>query len=200
MRWKGVLYDLVMAPLERLGLARRRHAFLAALESPVLELGAGTGLNLPRYSSSPAVIAIDPQLSMLEKARGRRRAGQCLVCARAEALPFPDATFPAVVGSFVFCTVQDPVHGLAEARRVLTPEGELRLFEHVRWDRHPWLARLQDVLTPAWRIAADGCHLNRDIGGLLEQAGFRVTERREDADGLVVEFSARRTRWPGAPV
>jgi ubiquinone/menaquinone biosynthesis C-methylase UbiE len=193
LRWKGVVYDLVMAPLERLGLARRRGAFLAGLEGPVLELGAGTGLNLPRYSSSAAVIAIDPQLSMLEKAKGRRRAGQCLVCARAEALPFPEAVFPAVAGSFVFCTVQDPLRGLAEARRVLAPEGELRLLEHVRWDRHPRLARLQDFLTPTWRIAADGCHLNRDIGALLERAGFRITRRRDDADGLVVELSARRS-------
>lgn len=145
MRWKGVLYDLVMAPLERFGLARRC------------------------------------------------RADQRLVCARAEALPFRDATFRAVVGSFVFCTVQDPQRGLAEARRVLAPGGELRLFEHVRWDRHPRLARLQDLLTPAWRIAADGCHLNRDIGALLERAGFRITGRREDADGLVVELFARRS-------
>lgn len=191
MRWKGVIYDLVMSPLEGVGLARRRQTFLAGVQGPVLELGAGTGLNLPRYSGSPAVIAVDPQLSMLEKAKGRRRAGQCLVCARAEALPFRDATFPAVVGSFVFCTVQDPLGGLEEAHRVVASDGELRLFEHVRWDRHPWLARLQDVLTPAWRIAADGCHLNRDIAGLLERAGFRVTARREDADGLVLELSAR---------
>ena len=190
MGWKGRLYDGVMCLPERLGLARRRDRFLRDLGDRVLEVGTGTGLNLPRYSDRALVIATDLQLSMLAAARTRRRTGQYLVCARAEALPFRDADFQAVVGTFVFCTVDDPQRGLAEVRRVLRPAGELRLLEHVRWNRHPWLARLQDLLTPAWRRVADGCHLNRDVDRLVESAGFRVKQRREDADGLLIELSA----------
>lgn len=189
---KGMLYDVVMAPLERLGLARRRERLLTRLENPVLEVGVGTGLNLPRYPDGHTVIAVDPQLALLRRARGRRRVGQQLVCARAEALPFRDRCFRTVAGSFVFCTVADPLRGLEEVRRVLVPDGELRLFEHVRWRRYPRVARAQDALTPLWRVVADGCHLNRDIETLVKRAGLEMRERREAMDGLLVEMSARR--------
>lgn len=192
MSAKGILYDLVMAPLERLGLRDRRRRLLAGVSGRVLEVGVGTGLNLPSYPADAWIVASDPQLSLLRRARRRRRPAQQLVCARAEALPFPDGGFDAVVGSFVFCTIADPARGLDEVGRVLAADGELRLFEHVRWSGYPWRVRLQDAFTPAWRLIADGCHLNRDTVALVESAGFRVIRRRDDLDGLIVELSARR--------
>jgi ubiquinone/menaquinone biosynthesis C-methylase UbiE len=187
----GWLYDLFMAPAERLGFAGRRRDLLHGLRGLVLEIGAGTGLNLPHYGPGPTVIAVDPKLSLIRHALRRRRPGQYLVCARAEALPFPDATFQAAAGTLVFCTVGDPERGLGELRRVLEPEAELRLIEHVRWERRPALARLQDWLTPAWKAISDGCHLNRATEKLIEQAGFEIERRREDFSGVFVEIHAR---------
>lgn len=187
----GLLYDLVMAPLERLGFGGRRRELLSGLRGSILELGTGTGLNLPAYPERTWVVATDPQRSLLRRARRRRRSGQRLVCARAEELPFRDGSFDAVIATLVFCTVAEPGSGLGEAARVLKREGELRLIEHVRWKRRRALARLQDWLTPAWRRVADGCHLNRDTESLVSGAGFRVTHRREDIDGLLLEIRAR---------
>ncbi|UCC49457.1 MAG: class I SAM-dependent methyltransferase [Gemmatimonadota bacterium] len=187
----GWLYDVFMAPAERLGLASRRRDLLHGLRGLVLEIGAGTGLNLPHYGPGPTVIAVDPKMSHIRYARRRQRRGQYLVCARAEALPFRDATFQAAAGTLVFCTVGDPGKGLAELRRVLEPEAELRLIEHVRWERRPTMARLQDWLTPAWKTISDGCHLNRATEKLIEQAGFEIKRRREDFGGVFVELHAR---------
>lgn len=197
----GFLYDLVMAPLERLGFRDRRRALSSGLNGSILELGAGTGLNLPGYSERAWVVATDPQRSLLGRAWRRRRSGQYLVRARAEALPFRDGSFDAVVGTLVFCTVAEPGMGLGEAARVLRRDGELRLIEHVRWKRRPLLAGLQDRLTPAWRRVADGCHLNRDTESLVRRAGFRVTHRREDIGGLLLELRARpKAASPGSPL
>ena len=187
----GWLYDLFMAPGERLGFASWRRDLLGGLRGRVLEIGSGTGLNFPQYSSSPTVIAVDPKMSHIRYARRRRRPGQHLLCARAEALPFRDATFQAAVGTLVFCTVGDPEKGLGELRRVLEPEAELRLIEHVRWERRPALARLQDWLTPAWRVISSGCHLNRATERMIERAGFKIERRRENFDGIFVEVRAR---------
>ena len=187
----GCLYDLFMLPGERLGFTRRRRDLVHELRGRVLEVGSGTGLNFPQYGSSATVIAVDPKISHIRYARRRRRLGLHQVCARAEALPFRDATFQAAVGTLVFCTVTDPERGLGELRRVLEPEAELRLIEHVRWERRPALARLQDWLTPAWKVISSGCHLNRATERMIERAGFKIERRREDFDGIFVEVHAR---------
>lgn len=157
----------------------------------MLEIGVGTGMNLPAYEYGALVIAVDRQLNLCRYARRRRARNQQLVCARAEALPFRDGSFGAAVGTLVFCSVDDPEGGLAELRRVLEPGGALRVIEHVRWDRHPLAARLQDWLTPVWRVIADGCRLNRPTESLIRDAGFRVQRCRQDVDGLLLEIHAR---------
>ncbi len=196
---KGWLYDFVMAPFERLAFGRRRLALLHDLRCRVLEIGVGTGLNLPKYENGVVVVAMDRQLSLIRHAHRRQADRQLLVCARAEALPFRDGSFEAAVGTLVFCSLDDPELGLAELRRVLVPGGVLRVIEHVRWERHPIVARAQDWLTPAWRLIADGCHLNRPTEKLIRNAGFRIDRRRENADGLLLEIHAR-TRESQRPV
>ena len=108
-----------------------------------------------------------------------------LVLASAELLPFPDSVFETVVATCVFCTVPDPERGFHEIRRVLKPEGNLRLLEHVRASSL-WAARLQDRLTPAWSRVVGGCHLNRATLDTARRAGFRVDEMETRFGGVIV--------------
>lgn len=182
-------YDLFMSPLERLGLARARRRLVANLRGRVLELGTGTGLLFSAYENPPAV-AIDVDASGFVRAR-RRDPRVALVRADAQALPFRDGAFDAVVETLSLCSVPDPVAALAEARRVLKPGGELRLLEHVR-PPGPVLARLFDWLAPAWLRLSGGCHLERRTGLLVGPAGFTVSSMREKARGIVAEIRARK--------
>ena len=182
----GWLYDFVNRGAER-KLAERRRQLVAPLEGDVVEVGAGTGANLPFYERASRVVAVEPDASMAK--RLRRRAAHArvpveIVTASAESLPFPDETFDGAVATFVLCSVQDVERSLAEVRRVLRPRGTLVLFEHVRGEGR--VARWQDRLTPAWRKIAGKCHLNRDALGAVERAGFDVAgvERTAIPDAL----------------
>lgn len=177
-RLLAAVYDTVMRPLERLAVRGQRRRVGAAAQGRVLELGAGTGAMLPHYGEAVSeVIATDPDAHMLRRAGRRRSLARVPVELRqvdAQALPFEDATFDTVVVALSLCTVPRPEAALQEARRVLRPDGELLFVEHVRSLR-PAVARLQDWLTPGWRLVAGGCHLNRETVTIVEQAGFRVT-------------------------
>lgn len=146
----------------------------------VLEVGAGNGMNLPRYRRAELVVGIDPQPVMLRNAR-RRAAGAArpvrLVRGVGEALPFEDGSFDTVVLSLALCSVDDPGRVLAEVRRVLAPGGEVRFFEHVRSPDHR-MARVQDRLDRPYGLLSGGCRMNRDGLGALRAAGFRVRYRR----------------------
>ena len=147
----------------------------------VLELGVGSGRNLPFYGAAVAeVVGIDPEPAMLALARAAALAAAprvTLLEGSAERLPFEADSFDTVVVTFALCTIPDPLAALAEARRVLRPEGGLRFAEHGRapdagvraWQAH---------LTPLWRRCAGGCHLDRPTDDLVRLAGFGVAELR----------------------
>src|SRR5581483_1762431 len=130
---------------------------------------------------------LDPSPEAIARAR-RRAPAVPLLIARAEALPFRDGTFDTVLSGLVFCSVGDPARGLAEVRRVLRADGEVRMLEHVR-ATVPWRARVQDVLQPTWTWVAGGCHPNRDTEAAVARAGFVIGDRR--AQGTMRRFSAR---------
>ena len=183
------LYDALMSVMDATGFRRWRRKLVGEAGSPTLEVGCGTGRNLVLYPEGTEVVALDPDLGALRRAR--RRAPRALfVAARAEALPFREQSFPAVVSGLVFCSVQDPDQGLAEIRRVLHPSGQLRMIEHVR-HHHPALARMQDGLQPAWTWFTGGCHPNRDTESAVERAGFAFDPEDRVARGVMRRFSAR---------
>jgi ubiquinone/menaquinone biosynthesis C-methylase UbiE len=170
------IYDALCGLCERGGFGRWRQWLVGGARGRTLDLGCGTGRNLPLLPPDARAVALDPSREALERAR-RRAPAVPLVQARAEALPFRDGTFDTILSGLVFCSVGEPGRGLAEVRRVLRADGQLRMLEHVRAVT-PWRARLQDVIQPAWTWVAGGCHPNRDTETTLARAGFRVHERR----------------------
>jgi ubiquinone/menaquinone biosynthesis C-methylase UbiE len=146
----------------------------------VLEIGVGTGGNLPHYRDVDSITGIDPDPHMLRRAHKRAAKVDLPIELQqlgAEALPFPDASFDTVVATWVLCTIPDPQRALAEMRRVLEPHGQLLFAEHTL-SRFPATARMQHRLTPLWSRCAAGCRLDRDSLALIRQAEFRAVEVR----------------------
>lgn len=191
----GRVYDPLMAPLESLGLRGMRRDLLRGLRGRVLELGVGTGRNLPLYPDGvERLVGIDPDEAMLKRAGERARAARFpveLVVGSAEELPFEEESFDAVAATLAFCTIPDPERAFAEARRVLKQGGELRLLEHVEMERRP-IAWAQAKATPVWKRVAGGCHLDRDTLKLVREAGFSVERVERCLDGLVLTIHARK--------
>lgn len=186
------LYDALCEVMEWTGLGRWRAWLVRGARGSTLEVGCGTGRNLPRYDEGLLVIGLEPDTAALAAAK-RRAPGARLVRGSAEALPFRDGAFDTVVSSLVFCSVPDPARGLAEIDRVLAPGGELRMLEHVR---HSGRLRgwLQDRLQPAWTWVAGGCRPNRRTEATVEACGFEIDAAERRAQGTMRRFVARPRR------
>jgi ubiquinone/menaquinone biosynthesis C-methylase UbiE len=175
----SAVYDRGFKATEEAGLRDMRHELLAQARGRVLELGAGTGLNLEHYPDvieGLTLVEPDPHMTrqLREKlARSGKSAEISVVEAPGEDLPFPDASFDTVAVTLVLCTVPDQAATLAEIKRVLKPDGRLLFIEHVRAD-DPGLARWQDRLEKPWRFLGDGCHCNRDTVSTISAAGFNL--------------------------
>jgi len=184
------LYDAAQAVSEALGFRRWRLWLVRGAQGRTLEVGCGTGRNLPLYAADVTLVAVDPSPEALAAARKRAPAAM-LVRASAEALPFRDASFDCVISSLVFCSVPDPAKGLAEVRRTLKREGALRMVEHVR-STGSFGAWLQDFIQPAWTAVAGGCHPNRDTERNVIQAGFQIDPGSLRIRGNMRRFFARK--------
>ena len=184
------IYDLMEAPMDWLGGRDRRERVIRGAHGDVLEVGVGTGRNLTLYPPDADVTGIDISEAMLERARKRAsrldRSPELRV-ADAESLPFDDGRFDTVTATCVFCSVDDPVRGLEEIRRVVKPDGEVRLLEHVR-PRNPILGKLFDWLTPVTRRLM-GPEINRRTEENVEAAGLEIVDVRRD--GIWREIVAR---------
>lgn len=182
------LYDLTMSLLERGRFGRWRAWLARGARGRTLDLGAGTGRDLPLYPPGVAAVAVEPDRGSLARAR-RRAPAVPLVRARAEALPFRDGAFDTVVCGLVLCSVDDPARALAEARRVLRPGGALRLLEHVR--ARGVGGALQDLAQPAWTAVTGGCHPNRETERAVAAAGFAIDADSVRASGVLRRLEAR---------
>jgi ubiquinone/menaquinone biosynthesis C-methylase UbiE len=159
----AALYDLLNGPAERAGLRQQRHDLLAQATGATIEIGAGTGLNLPHYPPAVTRLAlIEPDPHMTR--RLRRRAARLgrdsqIIGATSDQLPFPDASFETAVVTFALCSVPDEQAALGEITRVLAPGGRLLFLEHVR-SADPGIAAKQDKRPFPYPLI--GCHPNRD--------------------------------------
>jgi ubiquinone/menaquinone biosynthesis C-methylase UbiE len=161
-----------------------RSRLLHEVRGLVLEVGAGSGPNLAHYPIEAHVVATEFNEESIVLARPRSNAAIRLASADIEHLAFPDNTFDAVVATLVFCSVERPVVGFQEVRRVLKPGGQLHLIEHVR-SHHNLLANWQDKLNARWRVWAEGCNLNRDTEANLRTAGFELQSVQVNYFGLI---------------
>lgn len=186
------VYDAVVVdPL----FGTHRQYVTEGLEGSVLDLGTGTGRNLPHVDEQPevtGVVGVEPDPHMRARAARRVQGLETpidLVDGRGERLPYPDESFDAVLAGMVFCTIEDPAAALEEVVRVLEPGGEFRFFEHVHADGT--VGTSQRLLEPAWRRLAGGCHLTRDTVELF--AGH------PDLDVLEMERTGRGI-YPATPL
>jgi len=154
-----------------------REQALASAQGHVLEIGFGTGLNLPHYPHAvTSLTALDPATLLPRKVARRVSRGSLpveLVRLSAETLPFEDGRFDCAVSTWTLCTIPDPVAALREVRRVLKPGGTYVFLEHGRSD-DAWVAKWQDFFNPIERVIACGCNLNRPIDALISQGGLKI--------------------------
>lgn len=174
-------YDRLMAAGERGSLGEHRDEIVGQASGRVLEIGAGTGLNLARYGPGVTELVLtEPFEPMARRLRERLAAGEgpatgTVLEVSAEELPFEDASFDTVVATLVLCTIPDPERALREVARVLKPDGRLLFIEHVRAET-PRLARAQDLLHGPWFFIGHGCNTNRDTVATMRAMGFEIDD------------------------
>jgi ubiquinone/menaquinone biosynthesis C-methylase UbiE len=176
-------YDRFMAATEKAGLANHRKRLLERARGRVLEIGGGTGANLPYYGDGLDEIVFtepeEPMARRLERKLRDHAPRVHVVRAPAEKLPFEEASFDTVVSTLVLCTVDDPASALAEIHRVLKPDGQLLFLEHIRSDDAK-LARWQDRLNGVQLRVGHGCNCNRHTLENIRNAGFSIVDIERD--------------------
>jgi len=174
--------DWILPPLLNIAMRQRqlrryRRALVPRARGRVLEIGVGSGLNLPFYGAGvDSLVGIDPSPRLLAMARRAANGSAIraeLLLGSAMALPLPAASVDTVVMTWTLCSIPDPAQALSEMRRVLRPGGALLFVEH-GLSPEPGVARWQQALTPIWRRLAGGCHLDRRIDQLILGAGFEI--------------------------
>jgi ubiquinone/menaquinone biosynthesis C-methylase UbiE len=179
-----VLIDKVCA-LET--VSQQRALVVPKASGIVLEIGVGSGLNAEFYNQQTVkrVIGVDPHTHPLAQQRFDN-AGIELVCKplSAETLPLEDNSVDSVVMTFTLCSIPNAMQALSEMRRVLKPSGKLYYAEHGLAPKPKVVAKIQQIITPAWKRVSGGCHLDRDIEALIAQAGFEVLGQQGFTQGV----------------
>lgn len=186
MSWYGrhIAPYIVHAGCSSQAFSRMRQRMVPLATGVVVEIGFGSGLNLPHYDAGKVtrVLGVDPDAAMLALARRRQEglpfALECLQ-ARGEDLPLGDGCADTAVVAYALCTIPEPRAALAEVRRILKPGGRLVFLEHGQAEPR-WHRSLQDRLNGIWGALAGGCNLNRDPVGLVRDAGFELREARQE--------------------
>ena len=180
----AAMYDWFLKASEEAGLTDMRRELLATASGDVIDIGAGTGVNLELFPTSlTRLVMAEPSEHMAKRLRSKvEDSGRIaeVVEAPAEKLPFPNASFDVAVFTLVLCTVDDPDASLAEAARVLRPGGRMLFLEHVRSESEK-TARWQDRFERPWHFFAAGCHPNRDTAGAIRRSPLEI-EKLDDGE------------------
>src|SRR6516165_324881 len=185
-------YDRMNARMEEAGMRAFRTGLLAQAQGRVLEIGAGTGLNLALYGPELESLTVTeperPMLKRLEQHVQERTPSALVLRAPAEDLPFEDGSFDTAVSTLVLCGVDDQPRALRELRRVLRPGGQLLFIEHVRSD-DPRTAHMQDRMNWLNRLVVC-CDCNRPTLGSIQEAGFTITQVEHTALPKAPKFAS----------
>src|SRR5450830_495923 len=186
-------YDFLESPMEKMFFSKLRMGILAGVRGKVLDVGIGTGKNLPFYTAGVELVVIDISPKMLEKARRRANTLGSEVDLRVmdvENLEFADSTFDFIVVTFVFCSTTDPVKGLRELARVVNDDGTILLLEHVR-SENKVIGKFMDWLNPIARWLF-GPNINRQTLANVEAAGLEVVSVESKGPKILKKIVARR--------
>jgi len=185
------VYNPIMKGIEKKVLAARRRQLLSNLKGTILEVGAGTGINLDLYPTQSKVIACEPSTAMLEYAKEKVKKSALsniqLIHAgigdEALAMHVPEGGFDAIVCTLVLCTIPDPEAALNDLKQWIKPGGQLIVLEHIKAKN--FIGRsLQWLFNPIWKIFAEGCHLNRATDLLLKDINFEIIEETYFSKGI----------------
>lgn len=183
-RLMAMIYDPFTRGSEEACLRDWRRELLADARGRVLEIGAGTGANLPFYGEDVERLVLtepDPHMRAKLEDKAPARLGLETTGAAAERLPFEDGSFDAVVSTLVLCSVRSLEGSLAELSRVLAPGGSLIFLEHVAAEDRPRRLRWQRRLEPVWKRFTGNCHLTRRTEAAIVEAGFELEEVRRES-------------------
>ena len=185
---RQVFPHLLNQVMQTASLMDKRRELLLPIEGEVLEIGFGTGLNIPFYGNVDVLYALEPNPDIYHLAVERVQHAPFHVRhvqSHAEKLPFADQSLDHIVCTWTLCSIARLDQALAEIYRVLKPTGTLHLVEHVKHPNSVKIQSLQTLLTPIQKRIGDGCHLNRDIERSLQQAKFKFIEKQYfDAEGI----------------
>ena len=193
------IYNLMEWPMEQMLFRKWRNNLWSKVKGPeVLEIGIGTGKNMPFHPTGIRITGLDISAGMLEKARSFIHKHQIknvvLNEADAQQMPYPDNSFDSVAGTFVFCSVPDPVRGLREALRVAKPGGALYLMEHMLAQRK-WLAGVMDKVDPVFHYVS-GVHIARETVKNIEKAGWEIQNvEKLTSNGIFRMIVARKPKY-----
>ena len=171
----AAVYDLMEKPIEMLFFRHWRRKLFSQVKGRVLEIGVGTGKNIPYYPKELRVTAVDISEKMLQSGQKRAVVAEKAVqfaLMDAQNLAFKDEIFDTIVATFVFCSVSDPVDGLKELKRVIKKDGSILLLEHVK-SKHRIMGKLMDILNPL-TVKMAGFNINRDTVKNIKNAGLSI--------------------------
>ena len=171
------IYDPFMHKIEAKIFAKKRHSLLHQLHGNILDVGSGTGVNFTHFSSKATVTALEPNAKMMDYARTKLpvEAAINLVLGGVgdNATDFAENSFDNIVSTLVLCTIPNPELAFEHFKKWLKPDGKLILIEHIRSHNHV-TGIAQDVINPVWKLAADGCNLNRNTHQMVKDVGFEA--------------------------
>ena len=178
---KYVLPRLINFAMTRSDLARIREVHVPAAKGVVLEIGIGSGVNMPFYTNAVTQLyGVDPSAELLAMAREKAAAAPFpveLFNRAADRIPLADASVDTAIVTWSLCSIANPADALREVRRILKPGGALIFVEH-GLSPEAGVRKWQNRLTPVWRRCAGGCHLNRKMDDLIRSAGFTIADLR----------------------
>lgn len=172
----ALFYDRMIQGMEKTHFSAVRKRLLPKIEGDLLEIGTGTGANIPYLDQKGKKVFLEYNPWMVRQAlkKSLKQLGEPVIGSGSE-LPFREHSFDTILITLVLCSVGDLPMTIREMERVLKPEGKILILEHVKSEKK-WMAAFQRAVTPVWKHLADGCHLDRDIDGELLKI-FRKKEQ-----------------------